>query len=158
MHTALYTEADHAAIVSQLRKRWLLLGIPCGLLLIVLVVSLIVRLEWLTTGVTILIGVLLIAGHDLAIKPLRCYENHLKRSLHGRTHECELPFIRISENIDLVDGLRCHQLLCSDVDAKGRPYERLFYFDVEKALPDISEGTPLHIVHYDLFVVDVYPA
>lgn len=158
MSNTIYTETDYTAIVKQQRKRWLILGIPCVMLLVALIVSLFIRLEWLTTASTILIGVILIAGYDLAIKPLHCYEKHLRHCLHGRTRECELPFIRLSENIDVVDGVRCHQLLCEDVDGKGRPYERLFYFDAEKGFPAIQEGSMLHIVHYDLFVADAYLA
>ena len=155
--STIYSEANYTAIVAQQRKRWLILSIPCVLLAAVLVISLVVRIEWLTSLSTILIGILLIAGYDLFIKPLNCYARHLRHCLHGRTRECELPFIRLSENIDVVDGVRCRQLLCSDLDAKGRPYERLFYFDAEKTFPQANEGDVLHIVHHDLTVANIYP-
>jgi len=157
MHTPIYTEADFLAITRQQRKRWLLIAIPCLILLIPLVAGLLIRVEWMTSVSTILIGVVLIAGYDLAIKPLHCYEQHLNNSLHGRTRECELPFLRLSENIDLVDGVRYRQFLCSDTDGKGRPYERLFYFDALAEFPQVNEGDMLHIVHHDLAVADVYP-
>lgn len=156
--STIYCEADYTAIIAQQRKRWLILCIPCVLLAAVLIVSLVVRMEWLTSVSTILIGALLIAGYDLFIKPLSCYARHLRNCLHGRTRECELPFIRLSENIDVVEGVRCRQLLCADLDAKGRPYERLFYFDAEKAFPEANEGDMLHIVHHDLTVANIYPA
>ncbi|MBE5811002.1 MAG: hypothetical protein E7318_08735 [Clostridiales bacterium] len=155
MHTPIYSEADYTAIQAQKHKRWLIIGIPCAVFAAALIVSLFIRLQWLTIACTLIIGVLLIAGYDLFIKPLRCYALHLKNCLDGRTHECTLPFIRLSENIDLVEGVRFHQLLVSDTDAKGRPYERLFYFDAEKTLPDIQEGDLIHIVHHDLAVADV---
>lgn len=154
----IYTDADLNAIVQQQKKRWLILAIPCGLLLITLIVSLFLRLEWLTTAATILIGVILIAGYDFAIKPLHCYEKLLRNCLHGRTRECELAFIRLSENVDVVDGVSCRQLMCADIDGKGRPYERLFYFDAYKELPDVKEGDMLHIVHHDLMIADIRPA
>lgn len=156
MSNTIYTEADYQAIVKQQRKRWLILGIPCTILAVVVIISLVIRLEWLTSAATILIGVLLIAGYDLFIKPLHCYEVHLNHCLHGRTRECDLPFIRLSENVDVVDGVRCRQLLCADIDAKGRPYERLFYFDAEKDFPAVNEGDMLHIVHHELCVADVH--
>ena len=156
--STIYTEADYSAIVKQQRKRWMILTIPCVILAAALVVSLVIRLEWLTAASTIFIGVLLIAGYDLFIKPLHCYERHLKNCLRGRTRECDLPFIRLSENIDVVEGVRYHQLLCADFDAKGRPYERLFYFDAEKAFPQANEGDMLHIVHHDLVVANLYRA
>lgn len=157
MSNTIYSEADYSAIKKQQQKRWLILSIPCAILAVVLIISLFVRMEWLTSASTILIGVLLIAGYDLFIKPLHCYAVHLKNCLHGRTRECELPFIRLSENIDVVDGVRYRQLLCADTDAKGRPYERLFYFDAEKVFPEANEGDMLHIVHHDLTVANIYP-
>ena len=156
--STIYTENDLNAIKQQKHRRWTALLIPCVILLAVMIYSFVIRLEWLTSAATILIGVLLIAGYDFAIKPLACYQRHLQNSLHGRTRECELPFVSLSENVDLVEGVRCRQLLCADVDGKGRPYDRLFYFDAEKEFPDVKPGTLLHIVHYDLTVSNIYPA
>ena len=155
---AIYSEADYTAIAQQCKKRWIILTIPCVLFFAVLVYSLCIRVEWLTTACTIIIGALLIAGYDFFIKPVQCYKNHLNHCLHGRTRECELPFIRLSDNIDLVEGVRFRQLLCSDIDGKGRPYERLFYFDAQKEFPTVAEGDMLHIVHHDLSVANVHRA
>lgn len=152
----IYSENDLAAIRQQKSKRWIALAIPCAILLAVIVYSLVIRVEWLTSAATIVAGVLLIAGYDFAIKPLVCYEKHLLNCLHGRTRECELPFVSLSEDVDLVDGVRYRQLLCFDMDGKGRPYERLFYFDAEKEFPDAKAGDMLHIVHHDLCVADVH--
>lgn len=158
MTQTIYTQSDYTAITAQKKKRWVILLIPCAVLLAVLIASFILRIEWLTSAATILIGALLIAGYDFAIKPLRCYQKHLNNCLNGRTRECDLPFVSLSENIDVVEGVRCRQLLCADVDAKGRPYERLFYFDAEKAFPAVPAGTMMHIVHHDLFVANIYQA
>lgn len=155
---SIYSQQDLTAIRAQRNKRLIALGVPCALLLAILVYSLTARIEWLTSGSTILIGVLLIAGYDFAIKPLLCYEKHLKNCLYGRTRECTLPFVRLCEAEDLVDGVPCRQLLCSDVDGKGRPYDRLFYFDAQKTLPDVQAGDPLLIVHHDLFIADLRKA
>lgn len=158
MTPTIYHEADYSAIRQQMKKRWLMLLIPIVILLAALVYSLVIRVEWLTSGATILIGVILIAGYDFAIKPLRCYARHLDNCLHGRTRECDLPFISLSENVDVVDGVRFRQLLCADEDAKGRPYERLFYFDAEKEFPAAKQGDMMHIIHHDLTVANIYPA
>lgn len=158
MHDPIYSEADYTTIVQQQKKRWMMIILPCIPLLVAIIFALIFRVEWLATAATIGIGVILIAGYDLAIKPLHCYEIHLKNCLHGRTRECDLPFLRLSEDVDLVDGVQFHQLLCQDTDAKGRPYERLFYFDVEKTLPELKEGDMVHIVHHDLNIADIYLA
>lgn len=154
----IYTQSDLTAIQQQKKQRWLCVLIPCAVLLAVMVYSLVIRVEWLTVAATILMGALLIAGYDFAIKPLSCYERHLQNCLHGRTRECDLPFISLSETVDVVDGVRYRQLLCADEDAKGRPYERLFYFDAEKELPPAQPGDVMHIVHHDLCVANIYKA
>ena len=156
MSNVIYTQADYTAIMQQQKKRWLILSIPCAILAVVVIISFIQRVEWLTSAATVVMGALLIAGYDLFIKPLHRYELHLKNCLQGRNRECELPFIRLSENIDVVEGVQFHQLLCADVDGKGRPYERLFYFDALKDFPAVQEGDMLHIVYHDLTVSNVY--
>ena len=158
MSNAIYSEQDYSAINEQIRRRSLLMGIPCALLLATLVASFIVRLEWLTATCTILIGAILIAGYDLFLKPLVCYRRFLDNVLHGRTHETILPFVSIGEDINLVDGVPCRALSCQDIDGKGRPYDRLFYFDCAKTFPSFDEGQHVCIVHHDLLVANVFPA
>lgn len=154
----IYSTADESALNAQLKKRWTILLIPCAILAAVLVYSLTIRLEWLSDGATIAIGALLIAGYDLFIKPLNCYRRHLRNVLRGRVREAELPFVALSEDIYLVDGVSYRALTCLDYDGKGRPYDRLFYFDVLKPFPDFKEGELLRIVHHDLVVADLVRA
>lgn len=153
--SAIYTEQDYSDITAQLKKRWFVASIPCLLLLAVLVWSLIIRLEWLTTTCTILIGVILIAGYDLFIKPIACYRRHLDNVLYGRARESTLPFLAISDDMNLVDGVTYRSVTCQDVDGKGRLYERLFYFDTTKAFPDFQTGDMLRIIHHDLVIADI---
>ena len=97
MSNTIYSQSDLTAIRAQKSKRWLALGIPCAVLAAVLVYSLVIRLEWLTSAATIVIGAILIGGYDFFVKPLVCYEKHLKNCLQGRTRACDLPFISLSE-------------------------------------------------------------
>lgn len=152
---AIYTQQDHTAIRSQIYRRLLLLLIPVALLIALMVYSLVVRAQTLTIIVTILIGVICIAGYDLAIKPLWQYEKFISTALHGRSRQCELPFVSLSEDVNLVDGVPCRALSAEDIDGKGRPYDRLFYFDAQKAFPDVKAGDMLRITHHDLNVVNL---
>lgn len=151
----LYTHQDMDAITTQIRSRWLCVAAPCVLLLAGVVVSLIFRVEIVTTLCTILIGALLIFCWDLFLKPLCCYRKHIDGVLNGLRHEAVLPFIAISEDVNMVDGVACHALTCQDTDAKGRPYERLFYYDAQKPLPAFQEGEMVRVIHHDLLVADI---
>jgi hypothetical protein len=52
----LYTEQDYADIRAQLKRRWLALGIPAGLLLAAVIVSFAFRIKWLTMTLSVLLG------------------------------------------------------------------------------------------------------
>lgn len=151
----IYSPEDVRAIREQIRMRWLAVGIPCVLLLAVLVFSLVKRVEAVTTISTILIGAILIFCWDMFLKPLCCYRKYLQNVLYGRTHEVELPFVALSEDVNVVDGVPCRAMTCMDSDAKGRPYERLFYFDALKTFPDFQPGETVRVTHHDLIVADV---
>ena len=151
----MYTESDLQLVLAQRKRRWTILMIPIAALAAVLICSLILRVEWLTTATTIVGGVLLIAGHDLCIKPLTDYAAHVDNMLHGRRREIELPFASISQDISLVDGVRYYAMTASDFDEKGKPYERLFYFDAEKPFPGFEKGDMLHIVFHDKEIASV---
>lgn len=151
----MYTESDLQSVLAQRKRRWIILLIPLAVLLAVLVYSLIPRIQWLTIATTLLGGVLLIAGYDLFIKPLSCYAVHVDNMLHGRKREIELPFAGLSGDISLVDGVRYYAMTASDFDEKGKPYERLFYFDAEKPFPGFEAGEMLHIVYHDKEIAEV---
>lgn len=151
----MYTENDLQSVRNQRKRRWIILLIPIALLAAVLVASLVMRIEWLTTGTTLLAGVLLIAGYDLFIKPLSDYARHVDNMLHGRRREIDLPFADISGDISLVDGVRYYAMTATDYDEKGKPYDRLFYFDAEKPFPGFQAGEMLHIVFHDKEIASV---
>lgn len=151
----LYNETDLDAIRQQISKRWTILAIPVAVFLAAMIAGFLLRVEWLAPAGTIAAGALLIFGYDLFIKPLDCYRRHLRNVLYGRVREVELPFVALSPDIDLVDGVNCRAMTCADVDGKGRPYDRLFYLDAAKTLPDFKAGEMLRIVHHDLMVADV---
>ena len=151
----MYTESDLQSVLAQRKRRWMILLIPIAVLTAVLIGSLVMRVEWLTSAATIVGGVMLIAGHDLFIKPLTDYAAHVNNMLHGRRREIDLPFAACSEDISLVDGVRYYALTATDYDEKGKPYERLFYYDAEKPFPDFAPGEMLHIVFHDKEIADI---
>lgn len=158
MHTTLYTAAELKSIRLQQNKRRKLLLFPCAVLLTVILFSFILRLQWLSITATIALGVLLLAGQELAIRPLACYEKHLKNCLEGPARTCELPFISLSETVVVLEGVAFHELLCRDKDSRGSTCERRFYFDAQKTFPQVQEGDMLHITHHGMTVTDILPA
>lgn len=151
----MYQEQELLDIRSQQKRRWLILSIPALLLLVSLVASLILRQQVMTDVFTLLLGGLLIAGYDLGIKPLRCYERHLNNVLHGRIHELTCRYSHIDEEISLVDGVSYRAMTFITYDEKHKPFERMFYFDVQKPVPELPEGAEVRVVYHDHELADL---
>lgn len=153
--SSLFSEADQAAVRAQLKKRLILVLIPVIALLGGAIYFAFQRNEVVTDVLTIVALSVLIFCYDLFLKPIRCYQRHLANVVSGRRRAVDLPFLAISDDISLVDGVAYRAMTCSDLDTKGRPYDRLFYFDAEKPFPEISAGETVRVVHHELDVSDV---
>lgn len=149
----MYTEQELLAIKAQQRKRWMLLGIPCLVILAFIVYSVIIRVEPLTSGLTVLLLALLIFFWDLAIRPLHRYEIHLTNMLYGRKRELACTYRSTDADISLVDGVRYYAMtfLQQDEDG-GEPFDRLLYWDAEKPLPALAPDQPVHITYHDRMI------
>lgn len=145
----MYSEKDLDALHAQLKRRDRILFALLALFLAGIVVSLIVRIEALTAGLTIAAGVLAIAVYDLALRPIKCYITHVDNMLHGRTREIDGIFRSLSDEVSLVDGVSYHAMTLEVPDDKGNPTERLFYFDLQKDFPAYQPGDMLHVVYHD---------
>ena len=153
-----YSEQDLTQISAQQRKRWCLLGLPALILLAFLIVSVVKRSETVSTILTLILGVLLIGGWDLFIKPLHCYQKHINDMMRGITHQVDCTFERFDAETSTVDGVCFYAMnvVCTDED--GKPYDRLFYYDAEKPLPNWRKGTPLHVTYHDRMIANVTEA
>ena len=149
--SSLFSAQDQAAIRAQLKKRLILVLIPVLVLLGAAIYFAIQRNEVVTDVLTIVSLAVLIFCYDLFLKPLRCYQRHLNNVISGRRRAVDLPFLAISDDISLVDGVPYRAMTCTDLDAK----DRLFYFDAEKPFPAITAGETVRVVHHELDVSDV---
>lgn len=108
----LYNEQELQALKAQLKKRWTCILVPVGLLLAGIIAVLVIRgnagmadgqAQIIVDVMTILVGILLIGGGGLFIKPLRCYQRHLEHMLHDRTHVYdEGTFCHLDEDVSMV--------------------------------------------------------
>ena len=151
----LYTETNLQAIQAQQKKRWMAVGIPAAACFVGMIVCFILRIEWATAACTAVGGVILMAGWDLFIKPLKCYERHLKAALHGRRAETTLAFSALDHDESIVDGVRYYSFMLTDYDKKGQLFDCLFYYDAELPRPDYKPGDMLHITYYDKMICSV---
>lgn len=152
----MYTEKDLSAINSQQSKRWLVVGAICLVLIAGIVYSLIIRLEAFTSGLTIVLGIVLIFGYDLFIKPLHRYAVFLDNALHGRKHTVECTYQGMDADISLVDGVRYYSMTVLQQDeGEDEPFERFFYWDAQRPQPQAQPGDKLHVTYHDRMVTDL---
>ena len=153
----LYSEKDLKAIAAQLKKRWLLLGCGLAVLLALIVVSCVIRVEWLTMLSVFLFCAVAVFVIDLFLLPLYRYKKLLVSALGGRTHMETLEFDRPEPDLSVVDGVRCRGLIFLGEPDKHFTLEQRYYWDEELPLPDFSQGdrvtlkyTGRNIIGYEL--------
>ena len=152
----MYTEKDLSAINSQQAKRWLIVGTICLVLVAGIVYSLIIRLEALTAALTIALGVVLIFGYDMFIKPLHRYAVFLNNALYGRRHTVECVFQGMDADLSLVDGVRYYSMtVLQQEEGEPEPFERFFYWDAQRPQPQAQPGDKLRVTYHDRMVTDL---
>ncbi len=154
----LYTESDHQAVRSQLKRRLLvLLGLSL-LFLAVIIWTLILddhkanRPELYTTLAVLLWGFTAIFFWDLLCKPLHCYARFIDTALHGRCHEVQVEFSRRNEEKSVVDGVTYRDLIFLGEADKHGDRDRMFYWDAELPDPPFAPGDQVTLRYYDRFI------
>ena len=145
----MYQEAELTALRGEIRKRALLVLIPAVILAAGVAVAVSRRNEIAADVLTLLAGGMLIFCWGMFLSPLRSYEKHLNQMLHGRLHQIEGTWTGMEEEVSQVDGVAFHAVTIACVDEKGKPYDRLLYFDAEKERPAILRGQPVRITYSD---------
>lgn len=113
------------------------------------------RWEWIIY-ITSALGVIwLVFSQGMLVTPLKKYESFLDGVLHGRLHTVTGRWAGVSGDISVVDGVRFRAVGLTVTDDKGRDYERLFYWDAEKPLPDCQKGAEVELDFHDKMVKEV---
>lgn len=148
----MYTEQDYQAYRKQLKKRSILLGIPAVLMLIGIIISFIVRIQWLTIGLTMLCGCYCIFCHGMLLHPISAYIKHIDHILHGRTHQLTGLFKEMEDTVVVREGVEYRPMLMSVGNLQNPEDERLFYYDAHLEKPDWQVGEKLTLTAHDKYV------
>ena len=155
--TDLYSPNDLQSISSQLKKRYIILGIILAVILAVFVYSMIIRLEWLSIVSFALIFAVAAFVIDLFCKPLHRYKKLISSALSGRSHTETLEYSEAESESSFVDGVACRGLIFLGQADKHGAREQRYYWDLEIPLPDFKAGdlvtvqyTGRNIIGYEL--------
>ena len=136
----LYSENDFFQVSSQLKKRYLLLGIGLAVLLAVFVWTMIIRVEWLSILFFILFFASAVFVIEIFCLPLHRYKKLLVSALAGRNHTETLEYKETEPDLSVVDGVPCRGLIFLGAPDKHGTREQRFYWDNELPLPSFSSG------------------
>ena len=136
----LYSEKDIRQITAQLKKRYLLLGCGLAVILALFIVSMIIRVEWLSMVLFFLFCAVAVFVIELFCLPLHRYKKLIVSALTGRTHTGVFEYEQAEENISVVDGVSCRGLLFLGEPDKHGTREQRYYWDCEIPLPDFRAG------------------
>lgn len=152
----MYQPNEYLSNRAQLKKRIQLLAIPSAIFLSGIIYTLCVsigsktvHLEWITTLLTIVLGVLILFMDAMTLAPIRAYGRHLNGVMNGRVREMEGYFKSIEQDTCLREGVTYHAMIISQEDMNNEEDDRLFYFDALKQFPSILPGDRVRVTFHD---------
>lgn len=153
----LYSEKDIQQLSSQLKKRYLLLGIILAVLIAAFVVSMINRVEWLSMVLFFLCCAAAVFVIELFCLPLHRYKKLVSSALTGRNHTETLEYKEAEADPSVVEGVKCRGLIFLGSPDKHGSREQRFYWDEQIPLPAFTPGsmvtlkyTGRNIIGYEL--------
>ena len=145
----MYTEQDYAEISNQLKSRWTALGIPALALLAAVIASFVLRIRWLTIGLSLVLGVFCIFSYGMLLSPVIAYRRHLDEVLHGRVRSTTGAFKEMEAQPVMRDGVKYYPVMISVGDMENPEDDRLFYYDANLPRPDWKTGEMLTVTAHD---------
>lgn len=153
----LYSEKDYEQLSAQLKKRYLLLGCILAVILAGFVVSMVIRVEWLSAVLFILLFAVAVFVIEMFCLPLHRYQKLIASALTGRTHVETLEYETAESDFSVVEGVLCRGLIFLGAPDKHGTREQRFYWDEEFPLPAFTPGsrvtlkyTGRNIIGYEL--------
>ncbi len=153
----MYQEQELQREKDAIRRRCILTVIPCVIMLGVMIWSLTVRMQWLTDVSCVLFLGMIVFFYELTIRPVIAYARHMDQMLHGITHDVECRFSSIDPDESLVENVRFRAIhvLCRGENPESEEYDRLFYYDALKPLPEFAPGQMVRVTYHDRQVADI---
>lgn len=158
----MYTDEELKEVSSRLKKRWLVAGIPCGLILAAAVALFVIGQQsrsesmWIVTAaLTVLGGGLFLFLYGVYVRPMSLYRRHIDTMLNGRKRETTGLYKSFSDDVKDREGLDCHAMFINVGDKDDEADDRLFYYDTHKEKPAIPFGTRVTVISNDKMVSEI---
>jgi len=153
----LYSENDLLSLSSQLKKRYILLGVILAVILGLFVYSMIIRVEWLSVVLFALFCSVAVFFIELFCMPLHRYKKLIQSALKGRTHTETLVYDHEEAEPSLVDGVLCSGLILLGEPDKHGIREHRYYWDKEIPCPAFNSGDQITIKYTGKNIIGYEP-
>ncbi len=150
----MYTQEDFTAVSAQVKHRLIRYLVPVAAALALLVVSFIIRMQWLSILLLILAGALAIFLWDVYLSPVLAYRRFLRDLLAGHKREYSGSFRGFESSEVTREGVPCRAFLLNVGDPADEKDDRLLYWDAYLPLPDWREGMALWVSTFDKSVCE----
>ena len=137
----LYSEKDLRLLSGQLKKRYLAMGALMTVFLAAFIVSMIIRVEWLSIVMFVFLFGVAVFMIEMFCLPLHRYKKLISSALTGRTHTETLEYDQTEDDSSVVDGVRCRGMIFLGSPDKHGAREQRFYWDEEIPLPAFTPGS-----------------
>lgn len=100
----------------------------------------------------ILFAFVLIFGLSFCVRPLKSYREHIRNSLHGRSHDVTYAFKCVEPEVSMIDHITFRSVVFDGEPDKHGITEHMFYWDALKEIPDFMEGETVSVRYFDRFI------
>ncbi|GHU68952.1 hypothetical protein FACS1894184_12060 [Clostridia bacterium] len=155
---AVYTAKDEASLSGQLRRSWIAAGVFAAVLTAALIPTLVVRIQWATMLVTIVLGGLGIFLWGMKITPALSYRRHVREIHSGLSRQVEGRLRQVDEGVTFREGIDCYAFVVDvgdDAEHVDPKNERLLYWDAQKPMPKWQVGDNLRITAHGNDVISI---
>ncbi|NLX82564.1 MAG: hypothetical protein GXZ04_01910 [Clostridiales bacterium] len=151
----MYTQNDLDAITKQLKQRVLFWLMPEVLLLLLVIVSFIQRIEWLTSLLFALLCATVLFSLVLFILPVKRYRQFLMNALFARSRT-DVAAFDIIEDLATVtrEGVRFYPVTMRADTIKEELDERSYYWDANLPLPDWQKGEYIELRSHERMIIN----
>lgn len=151
----MYTQADLDQNTKALRKELVRIGLIALPFCVGIVACFLLRQQFLTTALTILVGALMLFLFNLRVCPLTAYRRYLRNTREGLSREAQGVVVSFSSDITSKEGVDFRTLLINTDPQQTPEGERQFYFDLCKEAPSLNAGDLVHLVCHGNYILSV---
>ncbi len=149
----MYTEADYESVAKKSGMRLFLFIMLAVAFLALMVVFDILRIQPLSMASAALGFCVCYFLYNFKVMPWVKYNRFMRELKSGARKKLESEFVSVSGETRMRDGVEVYEFI-TRVGPEEKD-ERLYFWDVDKKLPDFKAGDRLEIVSFSNFVTDV---